>query len=83
MVIKRISICNIDPNRGESVRCKIRGVDITRVSGRILTAPRMNTHNTFDNPDAIKPVKFDDVKLKGDELIINMPSKSIITLELN
>ena len=45
--------------------------------------PQMNTHNTFDNPDAIKPAKFDDVKIKGDQLVIKMPSKSIVALELD
>jgi alpha-N-arabinofuranosidase len=42
----------------------------------------MNTHNTFNNPDAIKPVKFDDFKRHGDDLVIKMPSKSIVVLEI-
>jgi alpha-N-arabinofuranosidase len=78
-----ISICNIDPNKGTTVRCEIRGADFKKVSGSILTAPKMNTHNTFEKPDTLKPVKFYDVKLKGDELIIKMPSKSIVVLELD
>jgi alpha-N-arabinofuranosidase len=53
------------------------------VSGIILTAPEMNTHNTFDNPDALKPVKFDDFRREGDELVVRMPSKSIVALELS
>jgi len=32
----------------------------------------MNTHNTFDNPDAIKPVSFDDVSREGDELVVKL-----------
>jgi alpha-L-arabinofuranosidase len=77
-----ISICNINPNEGATVRCEIRGADFKKVSGSILTAPKMNTHNTFDNPDAIKPAKFDNVKIKGNELVIKMPSKSIVVLEI-
>jgi len=43
----------------------------------------MNTHNTFEKPDTLKPVKFDDVTKEGDELLIKMPSKSIVALELS
>ncbi|MHC4558710.1 MAG: alpha-L-arabinofuranosidase C-terminal domain-containing protein, partial [Planctomycetota bacterium] len=77
-----ISICNIDPNKAATVSCEIRGADFKRVSGSILTASKMNTHNTFNNPDAIKPVKFDDFKRHGDDLVIKMPSKSIVVLEI-
>jgi len=78
-----VSICNIDPNEGATVRCEIRGADFKKVSGRILTAPKMNTHNTFDNPDALKPVSFEDVSRQGNELVVKMPSKSIVVLELS
>ncbi len=78
-----VSICNIDPNKGATVRCEIRGADFKKVSGSILTAPKMNTHNTFDNPDALKPVDFDDVSREGNELVVKMPSKSIVVLELD
>jgi alpha-N-arabinofuranosidase len=43
----------------------------------------MNTHNTFDNPDKLKPTGFDDIKWTGDELVVEMPSKSIVVLELD
>ena len=78
-----ISITNIDPNKGATVRCEIRGANFKKVSGSILTAPKINTHNTFDNPDAIKPAEFSNVKIKGDQLVIKMPSKSIVALELD
>jgi alpha-N-arabinofuranosidase len=77
-----ISICNIDPNKGATVRCEIRGADFKKVTGSILTAPKMNTHNTFEKPDTLKPVNFDGVTKEGDELRITMPSKSIIVLEI-
>jgi alpha-N-arabinofuranosidase len=77
-----VSICNLNPNEDAKLNCEIRGAQFKRVSGSILTAPKMNTHNTFDNPDAIKPAKFDNVKIKGNELVIKMPSKSIVALEI-
>jgi len=77
-----ISISNINPNKATTVQCEIRGAQFKRVSGSILTAPKMNTHNTFDNPDVLKPEKFEGTKLEGDKLIIKMPSKSIVALEI-
>ncbi|MHC5154716.1 MAG: alpha-L-arabinofuranosidase C-terminal domain-containing protein, partial [Planctomycetota bacterium] len=77
-----LSICNVDPNKGATVRCEIRGANFKKVSGSILTAPKMNTHNTFDNPDALKPTGFDDIKWTSDELVIKMPSKSIVVFEI-
>ncbi len=78
-----VSISNIDPNKATTVECDIRGAKFKSVSGTILTAPEINTHNTFEKPDALKPEKFEGAKLKGDKLIIKMPSKSIVALELS
>ena len=78
-----VSICNIDPNKGATVRCEIQGADFKKVSGRILTAPKMNTHNTFENHEAIKPADFDGVRRDGAMLVVTIPSKSIVALELD
>jgi alpha-N-arabinofuranosidase len=78
-----VCIANIDPNKGATVRCEIQGADFKKVSGRILTAPKMNTHNTFENPEAIKPADFDGVRRDGAMLVVKIPSKSIVALELD
>jgi alpha-N-arabinofuranosidase len=50
------------------------------VSGRVLTSKDINAHNTFDKPQAIKPAVFDGAKLKGDELTVALPAKSVVVL---
>jgi alpha-N-arabinofuranosidase len=52
------------------------------VRGRVLTAPVMNAHNTFDAPETIRPASFEGAKLKDGELSINLPSKSVVVLEI-
>ena len=45
-----ITLVNLDPNRGRVVQADIRGQNVRAVSGRVLTAPAMNAHNTFEQP---------------------------------
>jgi len=77
-----VSLCNLDPRNWEEVICKVRGFKAKSVSGRILTADVMNAHNTFDNPEVVKPVVFDAVSLEGDTLTVTLPAKSVVVLEI-
>ncbi|GAJ13811.1 unnamed protein product, partial [marine sediment metagenome] len=77
-----VSLCNLDPNNPAELVCEIRGADYEQVSGRVLTAAAMNAHNTFENPDAIRPSVFEAVEVKGDELIATLPAMSVVVLEL-
>jgi alpha-N-arabinofuranosidase len=77
-----ISLCNMDPKREAMVACELKGAQVSKVSGRVLTSEDMNAHNTFDNPEAIKPAVFDGAKLNGDELTLTVPAKSVAVLEV-
>ncbi len=77
-----VSIVNLDANRAAQVSTRISGATPTKITGRLLTAPAMNTTNTFDKPDAVRPVPFTDFKLQGDQITLNLPSKSVVVLEL-
>lgn len=78
-----ISLCNLNPNEGETIRCNFTGeINISSVTARILTADTMQTHNTFDQPEQIKPAEFTGVKFDKDQLQIVMPPKSIVVLEV-
>lgn len=77
-----VSIVNLDPNRAAEVSMKIVGASGKSVTGRVLTAPAMNTVNTFDKPDAVKPVALTGIKLQGDVITLSLPSKSVVVLEV-
>jgi alpha-N-arabinofuranosidase len=59
---------------------RITGATAARITGRMLTAPAMNTTNTFDRPDAVRPVQFTGLKTEGDRILLNLPSKSVVVL---
>ena len=50
-----ISLVNFDPSKGSDLTCDIRGMKVSNVSGRVLTADEINAHNTFDRKDLVQP----------------------------
>jgi alpha-N-arabinofuranosidase len=77
-----ITMTNVDPNQARAINVSVRGQAVSSVTGRILTASQMTAHNTFEQPDAVKPVTFDGAKLSGDKLTVQLPAKSVVVLEL-
>jgi alpha-N-arabinofuranosidase len=77
-----VTMTNVDPNQTRTINVSVRGQTVTSVTGRILTAAQMTAHNTFEQPDAVKPVAFDGAKLSGDKLTVQLPPKSVVVLEL-
>jgi alpha-N-arabinofuranosidase len=77
-----LTLANLDPQAPRSVTADIRGTVVSAVSGRILTAPAMNAHNTFDDPDAVEPAPFRGARLVGGKVVIELPAKAIVALTL-
>jgi len=75
-----ISLVNIDPNNETDLALDIRGSDTGDVSGRILKAEKVNSINTFDDPNQVEPEDFSEVTLKKGTLTLKVPAKSIIVL---
>ncbi len=77
-----VTLCNLDPQNTNTVTVDLRGARPAKVTGRILTADAMNIHNTFDKPDAVKPVDFSGARLTANGFEVRLPSKSVVVLEL-
>ncbi|MEN3332204.1 MAG: alpha-L-arabinofuranosidase [Blastocatellia bacterium] len=77
-----LSIVNLDPNRPAEITTKVAGSTVRNIIGEVLTAPMMNAMNTFDNPNAIKPTPFSGYKIQDSQVILSIPPKSIVVLEL-
>ena len=54
-----ISLVNLHPQDTAEIRCEIHGLDVSKVTGRILAGSAMNAMNTFEAPDAVAPADFD------------------------
>ena len=77
-----VTLANLDPNRTRTISTQVRGANVSRVSGRILTADRMNAHNTFEQPNTVQPTPFTGARISGGTLNVQLPPKSIVVLEL-
>ncbi len=75
-----ITLCNLDPQMPAELICELPGTTPKRVTGRVLTAEKMNTHNTFDKPDAIKPTVLKGLEIKGSCVLATLPAKSVAIL---
>jgi alpha-L-arabinofuranosidase len=75
-----LSLANVQAADKMKVECDLEGVKIKTVSGKILTAPAINSYNTFEKPDLVKNESFSGYKINGNTIALEMPERSIITL---
>ena len=80
--IVHISIVNIHPEEGADLTIDMRGAELKDISGRIFTSDNYTDHNTFENPEKLKPGIFKDIKINKNELTGTIPAKSVIVLEI-
>ncbi len=77
-----VSLVNIDANNTHEVNLKLRGTTNKKASATILTSDNLQDHNTFDQPDKVTTMDFDDFRLKGEDLTVSIPPFSVIMVEI-
>lgn len=76
-----ISLVNIDSKKENKVEIDISSLGIKNVTGTILMASKLEDHNSFDNPNKIKPIVFKAFQNKKGTLKITLPPFSVVMLE--
>ena len=77
-----LSIVNLDATRTAEITTTLSGGSIKTVTGELLTAAAVNSINTFDQPNTVKPIPFNGYKLQASNLTLTIPAKSVVVLEL-
>ena len=77
-----ITLTNADLDNAKKVKIDLAGKKAAKVTGKILTSKTVQDHNTFENPDKVKPEAFTKFKFTDGVLNVNLPEKSIIVLEI-
>ena len=77
-----LSLANTSPAQPLTLTVKLAGMTPKSVAGRVLTAPEMTAHNTFEARDAVQPQPFTGASVKGDVLEVKLPAKSVVVLAL-
>ncbi|MCD8508930.1 MAG: alpha-N-arabinofuranosidase [Bacillus sp. (in: Bacteria)] len=80
-----ISLCNLNHKEESTVTIELRGLveEVGQVSGRLLTANESDAHNTFDNPENVKPVALESFSVENNVLTVTLPAMSVamVTVE--
>ncbi|MBC7851502.1 MAG: alpha-N-arabinofuranosidase [Chitinophagaceae bacterium] len=77
-----ITLVNIDATKTITLRINLPATTWTTVQGRILTAPALTDVNTFENPGKVIIQKFSAAKKEGNELVVVLPAKSVVALQV-
>lgn len=80
--IIHISLSNVDADNAQEISINLDGSNKKSVSGEILTSGKLTDHNTFEQPDLVKPAAFSGAKISKGVLTVKLPAKSIVTLTL-
>jgi alpha-L-arabinofuranosidase len=74
-----LTVANLDPKRSASLTlARLSG----QLSGRVLTAESMDAHNSFENPDALRPQPFLGQEREGESFRLALPAKSLVALQI-
>ena len=60
----------------------LRGAAAKSVQGRVLTTPAMNTLNSFEQLDTVRPAAFDGATITQGGLTAKLPARSVTVLEI-
>ena len=77
-----VAFVNVLPTEGATVSTSFVGLTAKGATGRILTAPAIDSHNTFAAPNTVAPAAFTGATLVDGKLTVKLPAKSIVVLEL-
>jgi len=76
-----IAVTNIDPKSPATFSVSLAGVKATKASGQTLSAPKVDSVNTFDAPNIVAP-KAVSAKVTGAKLTITVAPASVTVLGL-
>jgi alpha-L-arabinofuranosidase len=80
--LTHISLVNIDSKTTQDISIDVKGAKFTSVKGRVLTSQKIQDHNTFDNPEKVKPATFSGATISSNKLNVKVPPFSVVILEL-
>jgi alpha-N-arabinofuranosidase len=76
-----VAITNLDPNETVDVELNLVGTSAKAASGETLTAPKVDSINTFDAPNTVAP-KPVSAEAQGGKLTLKLEPKSVSVVSL-
>jgi alpha-N-arabinofuranosidase len=76
-----LEITNLDPNEPAEIELKLAGITAKSAAGETLTAPKVDSINTFDQPNTVVPTPI-AAQLRGGKLILMLAPKSVTVVSV-
>jgi alpha-N-arabinofuranosidase len=76
-----LAITNIDPNEPIEIEASLAGITAQSAVGETLTAPKVDSVNTFEAPNTVVP-KPVAAKLQGSKLTLKVEPKSVTVISV-
>jgi alpha-N-arabinofuranosidase len=77
-----LSLVNLDPHEAKEVAVNVSGLDVRRAAGEVLTAPNVNSINTFEAPETVKPAPISGT-VRGGNVTVALPARSVAVIALD
>jgi alpha-N-arabinofuranosidase len=77
-----LAVTNVDPNRAGRIDISVEGMRARSATGQVLTAPSVDSHNTFDAADRVRPQPV-SAQAHGNMLRLDLPAKSVTVVRLS
>ena len=76
-----LEITNLDPNQPAEIEAKLAGITAKSASGQTLTAPKVDSVNTFDAPNTVVPKPI-SAKVQGGNLALKLEPASVTVISI-
>ena len=76
-----LSITNVDPNQAAEIEVTLAGMTAKSAAGETLTAPKVDSVNTFDAPKTVVPKPI-AAKVQGGKLALRLEPKSVTMISI-
>jgi alpha-L-arabinofuranosidase len=76
-----LEITNLDPNQAVEIEANLAGITAKSAAGETLTAPKVDSVNTFDAPNTVAP-KPVSAKVQSGKLALKLEPKSVTVVSV-
>ena len=76
-----VEMTNIDPNQATEIELNLTGITAKSAKGETLTAPKVDSINTFDAPNAVVPKPI-SAKVQDGKISLKLEPKSVTVISV-
>jgi len=76
-----LEVTNVDPDQSVEIEAGLAGITAKSATGQTLTAPKVDSVNTFDAPSTVVPKPI-SAKVQDGKVVLQLPPKSVTVVSI-